>query len=417
MTRRIMVTVLAVTVLAIIAFSVPAALSIRGEQRDRAVLELQREASIVASRVPTVGPIDAASLAADVDPDHPLSFYGPDGRLVWGDGPDVADRVVEVALGGDFAEGRVGPDLVAAVPVRRLSDGSQVVFRIEAPSSEGRARFLRSLAALAAAAVVVAASAAAVAFQLARRLNRPIDHLRRWASDAAAPPPPPTGIAELDDLRADIIEGRSRIDELLRRERSFSSDVSHQLRTPVTAMRVAIETELTAPRAASDLVLHEALDQLDRLESTITSLLNLARHDRRQPEALDLHALMCGRRTGWTSMADVVGRSVRIVGGPVTAVTDPDAIGHIADVLVDNALRHGQGVVVVDVHHEPGIAVIDVADDGRPPVGGSMFGTASSDTGHGLGLRLAHSLAAAIGADVSLLDRANTTIRVTVPAP
>ncbi|MEO6571128.1 MAG: HAMP domain-containing sensor histidine kinase [Ilumatobacteraceae bacterium] len=415
MTRRIMLTVLAVTVLAIIAFSVPAALSIRGAQGDRAVLALQREASIVASRVPPAGPIDAAALAVDVDPDHPLSFYGPDGRLVWGEGPAVADRVVEIALGGDFAEGRVGSDLVAAVPVRRLSDGSQVVFRIEAPRSEGRARFVRSLAALGAAAAVVVASAAAVAFQLARRLNRPIDQLRTWASDSDAPPPPPTGIAEIDDLRADIIEGRTRIDDLLRRERSFSSDVSHQLRTPVAAMRVAIETELTAPRDESTVVLHESLDQLDRLESTITSLLNLARHDRRRPEPVDLYALMCERRSGWASMAAVVGRSVQVAGGPVTVVTDPDAIGHIADVLVDNALRHGAGSVVVTVHAEPGCVLVDVGDDGAHAAGLVVFGGPSPDTGHGLGLRLANSLAAAIGAELSLLDRATTTIRIAVP--
>ena len=136
------------------------------------------------------------------------------------------------------------------------------------------------MALLGGAALVILTVAAAVGVLLANRLNRPIDELKEWADSrpGSEPPPEPTGIEELDALRSALVDNHTRIEELLARERSFSSQVSHQLRTPVAAMRVAVETELAAPRPDASVVLHESLGQLDRLESTISSLLALARH-------------------------------------------------------------------------------------------------------------------------------------------
>jgi signal transduction histidine kinase len=416
--RRILAAVLVVTAVSIAAFFVPAALAIRSAQERGELLELQREASIVASRVPPVGPIDDTVLQPVPGSRHRLGLYGPDGRLLDGFGPEQADRIVAVALAGNFAEGRVGDDLVAAVPVRALVDGSSLVMRIEAPRSDSRSRYLRSIAELAAAAVVVLVAAGAIGAWVARRLNRPIDELRRWAAgtDPGSEPPPATGIDELDSLRADLIEDRERIAELLRRERSFSSDVSHQLRTPVAAMRVAIETEREAPRPDPADVLEEALGQLDRLESTISSLLTLARHHDRPPAPVDLGRIVGDRSEAWRAMSSALDRCVVVSGPSTTVTTDADAVGHIVDVLVDNALRHGSGVVEVVVGAADGYATIDVADQGPRPAGGGLFEGARSDAGHGIGLQLARSLAASVGGRLALLDRATTTVRLSLPA-
>jgi signal transduction histidine kinase len=406
----------AVAALAVVAFFVPAALAIRSAQQRGELLALQREAAIVAARVPPSGPIDGSIFEPLTDSEHRLGLYGPDGRLLGGVGPATADRIVDVALEGNFAEGRVGNDLVAAVPVRVEPDGP-LVMRIEAPRSDSRGRFLRSMAELAAAAAAVIAVAAAVGVWLARRLNRPIDELRRWAARPdAADPPDPTGIAELDSLRGDLLADRSRINELIQRERSFSSHVSHQLRTPVTAMRIALETELESPRSDPATVIGESLGQLDRLESTITSLLALARHDDRPPVEVDLTELVRQRVDACHELALERRRAITVEGRPAVVTTDAAAVEHIVDVLLDNALRHGRGAIQIRVSTSAEHAFVDVSDEGPAPHARDAFADRASDGGHGIGLRLARSLAESTGGRLELSGGATTTFRLSLPA-
>ena len=424
--------VLTVTILAVTAFFVPAALAIWNAQQRGELLALQREASIAASRVPPGGdPLAGGALEPIDGSGHHLALYQPDGGLVAGDGPAVPDPVVATALTGDFAEGYVEGDLVAAAPVRRQPDGSAYVVRIDASRAESRNKFLGSLAELAAAGAAVVAVAGLLGRRLTNRLNRPIEDLRAWAgaadlagpSPAALPPPPPTGIAELDGLRRALVGSRNRIAELLSRERSFSSQVSHQLLTPVAAMRVAIETERDAPRPDRTAILDESLTQLDRLQSTIASMLALARHVYRPALPFDLAAVAAERAAVFRAMAADGGRELEVVGPPTPVVGDADAVGHIVDVLVHNALRHGRGRVTVRVagtdradDGADGMATVEVADEGPTPTERDPFAERGADTSHGIGLRLARSLAESARGRLELLDGPTTVFRLTVPA-
>lgn len=413
--------VLTVTILAVTAFFVPAALAIWNAQQRGELLALQREASIAASRVPPTGdPLAEGALIPVDGSGHRLALYQPGGALLAGDGPAHPDPVVATALAGDFAEGYVEGDLVAAAPVRRQPDGSAYVVRIDASRAESRNKFLGSLAELAGAGVAVVAVAGLLGLRLTRRLNRPIEDLRAWATAADLAPPPPTGIAELDGLRRALVGSRSRIAELLTRERSFSSQVSHQLLTPVAAMRVAIETEREAPRSDRTAILDESLTQLDRLQSTITSMLALARHVYRPALPVDLAALAAERTSVFTALAAGEGRELEVVGPPTPVLGDADAIGHIVDVLVHNAIRHGQGRVTVRVGRAGDHATVEVADEGLTPTERDPFAERGADTSHGIGLRLARSLAesAAEGGvgRLELLDGPTTVFRLTVPA-
>ena len=107
-------------------------------------------------------------------------------------------------------------------------------------------------------------------------------------------PPPHSGIEELDTLGSALASADDRIRELLDRERAFSSHVAHQLRTPVAAMRIAVEAELDRPRDDHREVLIESLGALDRLESTIGSMLALARSD--PPRADRVRGVVGGHR-------------------------------------------------------------------------------------------------------------------------
>lgn len=416
MTRRILIAVLVVTALAVGAFFVPAALAIRSSQEREELLELQREASIVAGRVSPFGPIDVSVLQPIVDQEHRLGLYDRDGTLLGGTGPEPPDQIVRLGLSGNFAEGYVGDDVVAVVPLRIRADGTSLAMRIEAPRGE----FARTLVVLGLIAVAILAVSAAVALWLARRLNRPIDDLRRWASstriDERGEPPEATGVAELDALRVSLLASRTRIEELLRRERSFSSHVSHQLRTPVAAMRVAVEAELAAPRADPHVVLEESLGQLDRLESTITSLLALARHAGRAAAPCELAPIVSEAVDRWRRIVADAGREIAVTTEPVVAWCDAPATGHVLDVLIDNALRHGRGPITVRCSQLGERALVDVADAGPRPSAADVFADADSDSSHGIGLRLARTLAELADGDLALLDDGTTVFRLTLPA-
>jgi signal transduction histidine kinase len=416
--RRVLVTIVAVTVVAVLAFFVPAALAIRSRIQRGDLLELQREASIVASRIPASGRVDTTVLGDTIGAGHEVAFYDGSGNLVEGQGPPATDEFVATALRGRFAEGYEHGDLVAAVPLRPGSDGPSLVVRIEEPGERSLARIGRSIALLGAAAVGVLLVAASIGVLLARRLSRPVEDLRQWAATLGQhdhPPPPAAGIAELDELAAAMSASSERVRQLLQRERSFSSHVSHQLRTPVAAMRVAVETELDAPRPDPSEVLRECLRELDRLERTVTSLLALARHDERQPEWCDVAGLVRAQAERWRAPYAAAGRTVDCRGTSVWAGVDTAAVIHIVDVLLDNALIHGRGTVTVATESTPQTIRIDVGDEGTPPVDADPFSDRRIETRHGIGLRLARTLAESQGGELGLVERPTTVFRLVLP--
>ncbi len=420
MRRRILATILLVTTLAVLAFFVPAMLAMRSRIQRNELLQVQREASIIATGMPPSGPIDVGAVKGAIDPDHDLAFYDITGALVLGNGPGTPDRIVRLGLEGTFAEGYVRGDLVAAVPVRMTAVGPQYVVRISEPRAESDAQVRNAILLLALVAVGVILVAGIIGALLARRLCTPIERLRRWASTIgrqSTTPPPPTGIGEIDELGAALTDADGRIRDLLRRERSFSSHVSHQLRTPVAAMRVAIETELDAPRDDRTVVLQESLRALDRLESTIDSMLALARHDKRAPAWCDVGALARDHAERWRPSYAAVGRDITVQAPTQPGEVDAAAVGHILDVLLENALVHGRGPVAVNVRRSGPSIEIDVGDEGPSNRASDPFSDGSFETSHGIGLRLARTLAESEGGQLQLLEVAPTVYRLSLPLP
>ena len=419
MRRRILATIVIVTAIAVTAVFIPAALAIRGRIQRGDLLEIQREAAIVANGVAPTGPIDIDALAGQIDSGHDLALYDELGRLVSGEGPAIGDRPVVLAIQGSFAEGYVGDELVAAVPVRAGPFGVELAVRIGEARSESRGRVMSALARLAAVALAIVAAAAIAGWLLARRLSRPIEQLQRVAGALGEGrldgPAPLTGVAEFDELAVTLDDSRAKISELLARERAFSSHVSHQLRTPVAAMRVAIETELTAPRPDASAVLHESIGALDRLESTITSLLELARHDVGTAVAVDLLARAQAGGARWEPIFARTQRALLVSGPSAGALVVPAAVDHIVDVLVDNALQHGQGAVEIVVSRGDSRSRLEVRDHGAIDVDADPFSERRTDSGHGIGLRLARTIAESEGGELILDRRSPTTFTVTFP--
>ena len=392
MRRRILVAILTITTLAVVLFGVPLALVIHRLVDQDATLRLERQAILATRDVPS----DFATTGDPVElPSSPigitLAFYDLHGTLVAGAGPTVADAVTRTALGNEPANAESAGRKIVAVPV--AADEAVIgAIRAEESTSVVQARTWRFIAMIAGFAIAVIALGTGVAYLVADRLVRPVRRLR----DAAVLlgegdftiGVPPSRVAEIDQAGDALVQTARRLDDLMARERAFSADASHQLRTPVAGLRTAIETELEFPRPDRAAILQEALHDLDRLEHIISELLNIARTPRTPGEPIALPDVLSELESAWKGRLALVGRPLTIADThdcpPVRG--SRTMLGHALDALVDNALHHGAGEVRIEHHVGVDTVTISVGDEG------TGFPEDPGRDGRGLGLALAARL-------------------------
>lgn len=408
MRRRVLVSILGLTVVSVVLFGVPLLFVFEQLQNEDASLRLEREAFAVSREVPVdfVSDPDRIVLPASSDGVE-FGLYDRDGFLVAGDGPQRADDATAEALQNEIADVETPELRVAAVPI--VTD-QVVVGALRAAQSNvaGEARTGWILATIGLIAVLVIVVGAVVGYVVSGRLARPVLSLRDAAVKLGdgdfSVEIPGSKVAEIDEAAQAMTATAQRLDDLVRRERMFSSDVSHQLRTPVAGLRAAIETELRLPREDASEVLREALADLDRLEKTIDDLLAIARRSDEGETGLPLAEVLEEVQASWRKEFSRAGRGLSIV--------LPDSIPplrasrsmlvHALDVLVDNALLHGGGSVVMKCDVGEDAVTISVSDQG--PGFASMATPESmfSDETPGLGLPLARRLVESMGGRMSL---------------
>jgi signal transduction histidine kinase len=219
---------------------------------------------------------------------------------------------------------------------------------------------------------------------------------------------PPAGIAEIDAAGAALTRTAERLGDLVGRERAFSADASHQLRTPLTGLRLRLETALDGGDLRPAVV--AALETADRLERTIDELLALARDAPSARTPADLPALLGELERSWDGPLQAAGRSLRLSIAPGLPGTSASAtaVRQILEVLLANATRHGAGTVTVTAREADTAIAVDVADQGSGvtvPAGELFRRRTARAAGHGIGLALARALAEAEGGRL-LLTRA-----------
>lgn len=416
MRRRLVAAIAGVAAIAVVCFAVPLAAVLDRTYRDEELLRLQRD-TIAATRAIDLGP-DRSDPVELPTARAALAVYDMTGRRVEGRGPARGDEVVRTTLrSGRPSDRAAGGRLIVAVP---LVVAERVVGAVRAERADAAPanRSVRARWLLAAGAAALVACAALAALILARRLVAPLDRLASAAGalgegDFAARTPR-SGMPELDAIADSLDTTAARLGELVTRERAFSADASHQLRTPLAALRIELEAlelrgeDVTAPLA-----------QVDRLEQTITTLLAVARDAPRRDAAADLAMLADELAARWRGELARAGRPLHV------AVTTPEriarasrhVIGEALNVLAENALRHGAGPVTVTVREAGDALAIDVADAGRGFVGDpdAAF-TRRNGEGHGIGLALARSLVQAEGGRL-LITRASPAPVVTLLLP
>jgi signal transduction histidine kinase len=425
MTRRVFVALVGVTALAVGLFAVPLGVVVARINRDQAVLVLQRQATMTAVLIPDDRRFNEPITIGAPPAGGELGYYEPSGALVAGSGPPTADSVTTSALGGAPSDADVGDMTVTSVPV---SDDQRVIgaVRIAEPRAVVAADVRRAWLELALLAGAIIAVASVVAFALARRLAAPWRALERRArllgDGDFTVASRPTGIGEIDRANTALDETSERLATMIERERQFSADASHQLRTPLTGLRVVIETELARPRDDPTIALEAALAEVERLGRTIDSLLLAARDDTRQRHPLDLASLLESARDRWRGEAASRARTLRVHVEPElpAPIASQSVVDHIVDVLVSNALEHGAGDVTISATEIAATVVgIRVTDEGPKLADADALFRRRDEaaSGHGIGLSLASTLAVAEGGRLWLSenDDRTTTFELLLP--
>jgi signal transduction histidine kinase len=288
------------------------------------------------------------------------------------------------------------------------------------------ARVYRSWAAIGILGAAALAVAAVIGHRQARRLAGPVTGLavameRLGEGDFTVRVTSDKGIPEVDRAAHALDVTAANLGNLVERERSFSADVSHQLRTPLAGLRLTLETALLADDRSAHETLSDAVTELDRLEATVEELLAHARNTDRPQEIVDFQAIMAIADRQWHGRLAADGRPLRTTVEPVRPVrASATAVTQILDVLLDNAATHGRGAVTVNVRRAGPGAAVDVSDEGsgieQDPE--TIFGRGISHTnGHGIGLALARSLAQSQGGQLVLArSRPNPVFSLILPA-
>jgi signal transduction histidine kinase len=268
-----------------------------------------------------------------------------------------------------------------------------------------------------------------VAGQIARPIRRLDRAARRVAEGELSTRAAVEGSAEQQSLAGTFNDMTARLERLVRSQRDFVADASHQLRTPLTGLRLRVEAARGESREpAVDEELDAALEELDRLALMIDELLQLSRAGERTTagERLALPELATRAAQRWTAAA--AERDQRLTatadGGGAAWLSREDA-DRILDALVENALGYSLAGSEVEVAALAGR--LEVRDRGQGLAPGeeeSVFerfhrggaGRASAP-GTGLGLPIARELARQWGGDVRLRARAGggTVAEVTLP--
>lgn len=405
---QVLVSTLGVAFLAVALFAIPLAWIVPRYLHDQSIETLQAEAAHMIATLPAQLPGEPA-FDPPRDSDVVLARYRPDGTLRDGDGPAISTEAARAFRDGEAVVVEEGDALAVFEPFGTATDGT--VVRAAMPLDAERARTRIAWLVLGALSLLVLALAGLVAVLRARALSRPFEQLAAAARDlgegAFALTVPETGIAEAEDVARALEVSAARIGDRVTREQQFAEDASHQLRTPLTAARLTLESALADPDGDYRAAAATALGQVDRLQGTIDDLLALTAATRGPGDACDLAAELADLRRRWVPVASRLGRDVRVQQEPSlpVAAASSAAVRQVLDVLVDNALRHGRGDVLVRARDLAGSVAVDVESGGRidPAVVPVVFERgASAAGGTGIGLALARELTEAVGGRLSL---------------
>lgn len=427
MRRQLAIAAAAISSMIVLAFVVPLGMLVRTLAEDRALANAERRAQAV---VPSLASLDSPKALAELIERLPgsesssLSVILADGTVV-GAPTGVDDDVALARTGRAFNSDR--PDGVAVLLPVTTAQGTDVV-RVFVPDAERRVGVYPAWLLLGALGIGLVVVATFVADRFAKAIVGPVDDLARTAErlshgdlDARAQV---AGPPEIVEVGLTLNRLASRIGDLLTAERESVADLSHRLRTPITALRLdvdGIEDTEQRERLAGD---------VDSLTRAVDSLIAEARRPVRigVGASSDLSVVTAERVAFWGVLADEQHRRYEISVDPGVEVAVPESdVAAVLDALLGNVFAHtphGTSFRIrVTAAPPPGGGVLVVEDDGPGLPDHGVVDRGQSRAGSsGLGLDIIRSTAEASGgslvlAPVTSTGGARLTVSFGPPAP
>jgi signal transduction histidine kinase len=421
MRRRLVLMAAATTSMVVVAFVVPLGLAVQTIAANEALNEAETEARSLAPAIATVQDPQLVSdlvRSASATSIGRLTVFMPDGVVMGA--ADPADPDITLArTGRSFTTWtQAGADVL--VPVVIPQSGVAVI-EVEVPSARLRRGVAAAWTILAAAGIGLVLLAVFVADRIARGVVVPTKALAHAAEQVAGgelqtrvEPAGPREVLEVG--RAfNLLVGR--INELLRAEREAAADLSHRLRTPLTALRLDLE------RIAGDPAAKRIDADVQAVEQAVSDVIRELRDSTRggvRPSA-DLVHTVGSRMAFWTALAREQGRpfELNLASGSRHVHLPRDEIDAIVDVLIGNIFAHTSESTPFRVAIEPaGDQVRLVVEDEGPGFPAAMMARGSSGGGStGLGLDIARRAAESAAGSLSISARAGGGGRVEVCLP
>jgi signal transduction histidine kinase len=399
MRRRLALLVAAVMAMVLVAFAVPLALMVRLLIADRAIADATDTARSVSALVATGA--SRASLRQAIPAAGPPVTVFLSGQLPLGAPARRTPAVRLAERGGSFTVAEAGGREIL-IAVQGLASGPAVVrtFVTNAELTRGVTQAWLILAALG---VILLGMGVAVADRLVGTVTDPIGELARVSHllaagdlDARASQ---AGPPEVREVAQGLNHLAGRIRDLIWQERERVADLSHRLRTPLTALRLEVE----AMPAAEDL-----LAGVEALERAVTSLIEDARTRTRAPGDCDAAAVVTERAAFWSLLASDQGRdmSTGLGGGPLPVGIAAPELAACLDALLGNVFAHTPQGTSFTVRLRPragGGAVLSVVDTGPGFAAADLVRRgASGGQSTGLGLDIARQAAEASGGSLTI---------------
>ena len=407
MRLRLILLVVAISSMVLIAFLVPLALVLRTLAADRAVTTAHDRAQSLLPWV-SAGSASLDSAVAQMnaeDPARPATVFLASGAVV---GPAAArSAAVRLAAHGSSFSAQTQGGVEVLVAVQGLRQGTAVI-RVFVPTAQLQAGVARAWLLLGAIGFGLLVLSVVVADQLARSLVRPLRALARVSDRLAAGDlsarAAVAGPREVRQVSSGLNHLAARIGELLAHERETTADLSHRLRTPLTALRIDAEALKDDSERA------QLVSDVDGIQRMVNEIIREARHPTgsAHPAVCDAVQVIGDRTAFWLPLADDQDRTmtVEMTPGPVGVGVSGEDLAACADILLENVFAHtpeGAALAIRLSHRAGGGAWLVVADDGPGfPHNGLAERGRSSGGSTGLGLDIARRIAEASGGTLTI---------------
>jgi signal transduction histidine kinase len=394
------------------------------------------------TRAAAVAASGSASAAAAGDAEEGFAeLLRPDGAVVDSSGGLRGEALTPAELrraaSGEqvFVERRLPGIEGSARVVARTGPGDRVV--VVGQSLDDRDETLAGLVtSFAIGGPIAVALASLLGYGLAAAGLRPVEAMRRQAREVSLASgderlPLPEAEDEIRRLGETLNEMLERLGRSFERERRFVADASHELRTPLAVIKTELEGALRAgphdPSGREALV--AAIEECDHLVQLAEDLLVVARAGEDslpvQPEPLEVRELLERTRRRFADRARERGRRIRVEADSAQHVrADELRLDQALANLVDNALRYGEGDVLLRSRRADGGVELEVSDGGEgfaPGFADRAFerfargDQARTRTGTGLGLSIVRAIAQAHGGHADIAPGPGATVRIWLP--